>query len=97
MLSECGYDGAVTHAEPITTVYDSEMQWWHACLGQAPWAVAWRHIPPSALQAARAEAFRLLEEIRGPDGRLTRTLGFGYTIACRPPASQAIRRPDVAG
>lgn len=96
MLSECGYDGAVTQAELITTVYDSEMQWWHACLGQAPWAVAWRHIPPSALPAARAEAFRLLEEIRGPDGRLTRTLGFGYTIARRPPASQATGRPDVA-
>jgi ubiquinone/menaquinone biosynthesis C-methylase UbiE len=87
MLSGCGYEGAVTHAEQITTVYDSEMQWWHACLGQAPWAVAWRHIPPPALQDARAEAFRLLDEIRSPDGRLIRTLGFGYTIARR--------RPDV--
>jgi SAM-dependent methyltransferase len=85
MLTECGYEGAVTHAERITTVYDSEMQWWNACMGQAPWAVAWRHIPPAALDAARAEAFRLLEKIRYPDGRLVRTLGFGYTIARRPP------------
>jgi ubiquinone/menaquinone biosynthesis C-methylase UbiE len=96
MLSECGYEDAVTHAEQITTVYADEMQWWNACLGQAPWAVAWRHIPPAALPAARAEAFRLLDGIRGPDGRLTRTLGFGYTIARRPAAFQIIRRPDVA-
>jgi ubiquinone/menaquinone biosynthesis C-methylase UbiE len=97
LLTECGYDEAVTHAEQITTVYGSQMQWWNACLGQAPWAVSWRHIPPAALQAAQDEAFRLLaEEVRGPDGRLTRTLGFGYTIARRPPEFQATRRPDVA-
>jgi SAM-dependent methyltransferase len=86
MLSECGYQDVVTQAEPIITVYDDQTQWWHACLGQAPWAVAWRHIPAPALSAARAEAFRLLDGIRGPDGRLKRTLGFGYTIARRPPA-----------
>jgi ubiquinone/menaquinone biosynthesis C-methylase UbiE len=96
MLSGCGYEGAVTYGEPISTVYDTEMQWWHACLGQAPWAVAWRHIPQPALQAAQAEAFRLLEGIRGPDGRLTRTLGFGYTIARRPLAAQDTWIPDVA-
>jgi SAM-dependent methyltransferase len=92
MLSECGYQGAVTHPEPIITVYDDEAQWWQACLGQAPWAVSWRHIPPPALRAARDEAFRLLDQIRGPEGKLTRTLGFGCTIARRPPAG----RPDVA-
>jgi ubiquinone/menaquinone biosynthesis C-methylase UbiE len=93
MLSECGYEDAVTHVEPITTLYDSEIQWWNACLGQAPWAVAWRHIPPAALPGAKAEAFRRLDAVRRPDGRLIRTLGFGYTIARRPPAFHPLRRP----
>jgi SAM-dependent methyltransferase len=83
LLTECGYDEAVTRHEPVVTVYEGPEQWWQASLGQAPWAVAWRHIPPADLRAARSEAFGLLEGIRGPDGKLTRTIGFGYTIARR--------------
>jgi SAM-dependent methyltransferase len=81
MLSGCGYTGIVTHAESVTTVYDSPERWWAAAQGQAPWVVSWKHIPAPVLEAARAEAFRLLAGLRGPDGRLTRTLRFGYTLA----------------
>jgi ubiquinone/menaquinone biosynthesis C-methylase UbiE len=98
MLSGCGYTETVTHAEPVTTVYEDPQQWWQACLGQAQWVVSWRHIPPRDLQTARSEAFRLLDDLRGPGGRLTRTLGFGYTLARRPAQTQEDHRlPPVAG
>jgi hypothetical protein len=84
LLVRSGYTDAVTVAEPVVTGYESPEQWWQACLGQAPWAVSWRHIPPADLAGARNQAFGLLERLRGPDGRLTRTLGFGYTLARRP-------------
>jgi ubiquinone/menaquinone biosynthesis C-methylase UbiE len=86
MLSACGYTGITTHVQPLTTIYDNPRQWWQACLSQGPW-VCWRHIPRTALEAARTEAFSLLEDMRGPDGMLRRTLRFGLTIATKPPTS----------
>lgn len=84
VLAEAGYEGAVTHAEAITTVYASPEQWWAACRSQAPWAISWRHIPPGAGGAARQAALSLVEDLRGGDGLIRRTLTFGCTVASRP-------------
>jgi SAM-dependent methyltransferase len=84
VLTEAGYAGAVTHAEKITTAYNSPEQWWQACLTQAPWVVSWKYIPESALPAVRDRALDLAWELRGTDGLIRRTLTFGCTIASRP-------------
>jgi len=73
------YPGSVTHQ--VTMTYTSPGQWWTAARSQGPWAAAWRHIPPPALDRARQQAFALLERLRGPDGTLTRTLTFACTSA----------------
>jgi hypothetical protein len=89
MLSACGYTGITTQVQPLTTIYDHPRQWWQACLSQGPW-VCWQHIPPAALQAARTDAFRLLEGMRDRDGTPRRTLRFALTTARKPRASTAI-------
>ena len=62
-------------------MYRSAEQWWAACRSQAPWAISWRHIPPARLDAARQDAFTILDDLRGPGGTLTRTLTFACTTA----------------
>jgi hypothetical protein len=71
----------------VETVYSSPGQWWAACRSQGPWAISWRHIPPAQLKVALTEAFAALEDLRGPDGTLTRTLTFAITTATRPKAA----------
>jgi hypothetical protein len=88
MLSACGYTRITTCLRPVTTSYHSPRQWWQACMSQGPW-VCWQHIPPAALQAARTDAFSLLEGMRERDGTLRRTLHFGLTTARKPPAGSA--------
>ena len=68
-------------------MYRSAEQWWQACRSQAPWAIAWRHIPSGQLDAARRDAFTVLEDLRQPSGALTRTLTFACTTG-RKPASE---------
>ena len=88
MLTEAGYQAVQTVTCAIDTVYDSAGQWWQACRSQAPWAIAWRHIPPGRLEAARRDAFTILDGLAGPGGTLTRTLTFACTTG-RKPASSA--------
>ena len=83
MVTASGYQAVHTVTCAINTVYDSPAQWWAACQSQAPWAIAWRHIPAGRLPAAQAAAFRELKQIEGPGGRLTRTLTFACTTGRR--------------
>ena len=85
MVTEAGYQTAETVTCTIDTVYRSAEQWWAACRSQAPWAIAWRHIPPARLDAARQAAFTILEALAAPDGTYTRTLTFACTTARRGP------------
>jgi hypothetical protein len=84
MLTGCGYQQAGTVTVEIETVYGSPEQWWAACQSQGPWAISWRHIPPSQLPDAQRSAFTALEAVRGPDGTFTRTLTLAITTATRP-------------
>ncbi len=79
MLTEAGYQAVETVTCAIDTVYRSAEQWWQACQSQAPWAIAWRHIPPNRREAARRDAFTVLDGLRQPSGALTRTLTFAVT------------------
>jgi SAM-dependent methyltransferase len=82
-LATCGYTGVTITVETVTIRYDSPGQWWKASLSEGPW-VTWRHIPPARLPQARADAMRLLEPMREPDGSLTRHIRMGYAVAHRP-------------
>ena len=84
MLTENGYQAAETVTHQVDTVYGNAEQWWQACRSQAPWAIAWRHIPPNRREAARRDAFRVLDDLRAPDGTLTRTLTFACTTGRKP-------------
>jgi len=82
-LTGCGFRTPATVVHRVTMTYRTPAHWWQAASSQGPWAVAWRHLPAAQLQAAKGEAFALLEELRGPDGSLTRTLTFACTSARR--------------
>jgi SAM-dependent methyltransferase len=86
MLTGAGYHHPASVTHQVTMTYTGPDQWWTAAQSQGPWAVAWRHIPPTALDPARQQAFTLLEPLRGPDGTLTRTLTFACTSARKSPA-----------
>jgi ubiquinone/menaquinone biosynthesis C-methylase UbiE len=84
MLTGGGYHQVDTVTFEVETVYDSPGQWWAACRSQGPWAMSWRHIPPTRLGMALTDAFAALEDLRGPDGALTRTLTLAITTGCKP-------------
>ncbi len=81
MLTGAGYHAPATTVHRVTMTYRTPAQWWEAARSQGPWAVAWRHIPPDLLPAARQQAYALLEPLRTGDGTLTRTLTFACTTA----------------
>ncbi len=85
MLTGAGYHHPASVTHQVTMTYTGPDQWWTAARSQGPWAVAWRHIPPAALDPARQQAFALLDQLRGPDGTLTRTLTFSCTSARKTP------------
>ena len=85
MLTGTGYQAVQTLTHQVDTVYRSPEQWWAACQSQAPWAISWRHIPPARLEAARQDAFTVLEALAAAGGTLTRTLTFACTTARRGP------------
>jgi ubiquinone/menaquinone biosynthesis C-methylase UbiE len=87
MLTGHGYQAVDTVTYQVETVYASPGQWWAACRSQGPWAISWRHIPPAQLKVALADAFTALEDLRGPDRTLTRTLTLAITTAIRPQAA----------
>ncbi len=84
MLTNCGYQAVETVTHQVETVYHSAEQWWQACRSQAPWAIAWRHIPPGRLDAARRDAFTVLDGLRTTSGALVRTLTFACTTGRKP-------------
>jgi ubiquinone/menaquinone biosynthesis C-methylase UbiE len=83
MLTGGGFHAPSTAVHRVTMTYCTPAHWWEAARSQGPWAVAWRHLPPDQLEAAQHEAFALLEDLRGSDGTLTRTLTFACTSAHR--------------
>jgi SAM-dependent methyltransferase len=87
MLTGVGYRTPATAIHHVTMTYRTPDQWWGAARSQGPWAAAWRHIPADRLQAAREQAFALLEPLRADDGTVTRTLTFACTTARKNPAS----------
>jgi ubiquinone/menaquinone biosynthesis C-methylase UbiE len=89
-----GYDAITTTVEPVTTRYDSPGHWWESSWTQAP-RLAWQHIPPADRDAARDDAFRILEVIRAPDGTLARVRTTCYTTARAAPLAGA-REPGLA-
>ena len=96
MLTEAGYQAVQTVIHQVDTVYDSPGQWWAACRSQAPWAIAWRHIPPGRLEAARRDAFTVLDGLAGPGGTLTRTLTFACTTGRKAGSSAATEGDAVS-
>jgi ubiquinone/menaquinone biosynthesis C-methylase UbiE len=84
MLTSSGYHQVDTVASEVETVYESPGQWFAACRSQGPWAISWRHIPPTRLGMALTDAFAALEDLRGPDGTLSRTLTLAITTGCKP-------------
>ena len=85
MLTGAGFHHPASVIHRVTMTYTSPDQWWAAARSQGPWAVAWRHISPTALDSARQQAFALLEALRQPDGTVTRTLTFVCTSATKNP------------
>lgn len=87
-LARHGYSGITTTTATMTVRYASPAQWWQASVSEGPW-LCWQRIPGSRLLAARADALRLLEPLREPDGTLTRRIPMAYaTATARRPASQ---------
>jgi ubiquinone/menaquinone biosynthesis C-methylase UbiE len=95
LLTDAGFYVPATVLHRLTMTYRSTQQWWQAASSQGPWAVAWRHLPPDRLQDAQREAFPLLDQLREPDGTLTRTITFACTKARATP--QADEDPDARG
>ena len=79
-LAEAGFAGLRTFPGQITSAYESAGQWWDAARAQAPWVVAWRHIPDADLEPVRERSFALVERLRDDDGLIRRTLTFGCTV-----------------
>jgi ubiquinone/menaquinone biosynthesis C-methylase UbiE len=82
MLTQSGYTEVSTAVEPVLLRYREPDQWWTSSWNQAP-RVIWQHIPPSDRPSARDAAVAEMERLRHPDGTLSRTITFGYTVARR--------------
>ena len=91
LLAVAGFGAPATVSHRLTMTYRSPAQWWQAASSQGPWAVAWRHIPPANLAVARDHAFTQLEQMRGPDGSLTRTITFACTSSQRSVSSAELK------
>ena len=79
LLAACRYQAITTRIHTLTLTYRTPEQWWAAAQSQGPWAACWRHITPDRLYDAQKEAFALLDELRGPDGKIPRTMLFACT------------------
>jgi hypothetical protein len=79
LVTGCGFEQVTTVTREFTTSYADPEQWWEVYQSQGPWAVSWRHIPPARLAQARRDAFAVLEDLRGPDGTVSRSLTFACT------------------
>jgi SAM-dependent methyltransferase len=79
LLAASAYQAITTRVHTLTLTYSSPQQWWTAAQSQGPWAACWRHIPAGRLDAAQRDAFALLDDLRGPDGSIPRTMLFACT------------------
>ena len=79
LLAAAHYRQITTRVHTLTLTYRTPEQWWAAAGSQGPWAACWRHIRPDRLEAAQREAFALLDQLRGPDGTIGRTMLFACT------------------
>ena len=84
MLTHCGYIGVTTVTGDLPMRYPSPAAWWDSGWTRAR-RISWQHIPTAARPAAQAEVLGLLEKLRAPDGSITRTPRYGWTISHRPP------------
>jgi SAM-dependent methyltransferase len=80
MASDAGYREVSTVAVTIPRHYIGHRQWWASSWSSAP-MIMWQRIPGDQRLAARTEAFRLLDELREPDGSLTQETVIGFTTA----------------
>lgn len=88
LLAGAGYDDITTTMETVPRRYTGPRQWWAASWTQAP-MLAWQHIPLTLRVTARDAAFRLLDDMRAPDGSLTRETVIGFSTARRRPAGSS--------
>jgi ubiquinone/menaquinone biosynthesis C-methylase UbiE len=82
MLAQAGYTSVSTTVATIESGYSGPRHWWATSWSQAP-RLVWRDIPEDRRAAARADSFRVLEALRGPDGTLRRHSLIGFTVASR--------------
>jgi O-methyltransferase/aklanonic acid methyltransferase len=84
MLTGTGYSEVATTEVIVPRRYTGPRQWWAVSWSQAP-MLAWQQIPPGQRAVARDEVFRMLEDMREPDGSLVRETLIGYTTGERRP------------
>lgn len=94
MLEAANFTDINTSTATIESRYTGPRHWWAASWSQAP-RIAWERIPHNRHAAARADAFRLLEELRNPNGTLTRRSRIAFTMTRRPNGGD--RAPDFTG
>lgn len=90
MLARCGYTGIATVTGDLPMRYPSPAAWWESGWSRAR-RISWQHIPKGTRPAARTEILDLLDELRAPDGSITRTPRYGWTTARQPPEPDPAR------
>jgi len=84
LLRRCGYTEVTTTAETVEVCYLGPRHWWDTAWSDAP-RLAWQQIPTTTRDAARRDAFTLLDQLREPGGSLRHRPQIGYAAAHRPP------------
>src|SRR6266536_160252 len=81
----CGHTEVTTTAGTIGVCYRGPRHWWDTAWSDAP-RLSWQQIPTTTRDAARRDAFTLLDQLREPGGSLLHRPHIGYAAARRPPA-----------
>src|SRR6266542_551766 len=69
LLRRCGYTEVTTTAGAIEVRYRGPRHWWDTAWSDAP-RLSWQQIPTTTRDAARRDAFTLLDQLREPGGSL---------------------------
>src|SRR6266545_3759605 len=85
LLRRCGYTEVTTTAGTVGVCYRGPRHWWDTAWSDAP-RLSWQQIPTTTRDAARRDAFTLLDQLREPGGSLLHRPQIGYATARRPPA-----------